>query len=93
MNDQIEKTMPSLRALAAKVARVHGAHNPRLEELSAIVAELADAVEADEVDDELLVRMRAASDGYAVPEWACNSYRTLFAELARLEGDVRRWRG
>lgn len=38
----------------------------------------------------LLERMRAAADDYAVPEWACNSYRALFSELAELEGDVLR---
>lgn len=39
---------------------------------------------------ELLGRMRAAAEGYAVPDWACNSYRTLFRELEGLEGDVLR---
>jgi regulator of cell morphogenesis and NO signaling len=39
---------------------------------------------------ELLDRMRTASEDYAVPEWACNSYRTLFRELERLETDVLR---
>lgn len=36
----------------------------------------------------LLARIRAASEDYALPEWACNSYRTLFAELRQLESDV-----
>lgn len=36
----------------------------------------------------LLERARAASDDYALPDWACNSYRTLFAELQQLERDV-----
>jgi regulator of cell morphogenesis and NO signaling len=36
----------------------------------------------------LLWRMRAAADDYRVPEWACRSYRTLFAELEKLEADV-----
>jgi len=36
----------------------------------------------------LLSRMRSATEDYRLPEWACNSYRTLFAELARLEADV-----
>jgi regulator of cell morphogenesis and NO signaling len=36
----------------------------------------------------LLERMRDACEAYALPEWACNSYRTLFAELSRLEDDV-----
>ena len=35
-------------------------------------------------------RVRARADDYAVPEWACNSYRALFSELAELEGDVLR---
>ena len=39
---------------------------------------------------ELLGRMRTAADEYAVPDWACNSYRTLFRELERLETDVLR---
>jgi regulator of cell morphogenesis and NO signaling len=38
----------------------------------------------------LLERMRDATESYAVPEWACGSYRTLFAELAKLEDDVLR---
>jgi regulator of cell morphogenesis and NO signaling len=37
---------------------------------------------------ELLGRLRDASDEFSLPEWACNSYRTLFAELERLELDI-----
>lgn len=36
----------------------------------------------------LLERMRAATEDYRLPDWACNSYRTLFAELRTLETDV-----
>lgn len=36
----------------------------------------------------LLGRIRAASEDYALPEWACNSYKTLFSELRQLESDV-----
>jgi regulator of cell morphogenesis and NO signaling len=36
----------------------------------------------------LLERIRAASDDFTLPDWACNSYRTLFAELTRLETDI-----
>lgn len=39
---------------------------------------------------ELLGRMRSATGEYGVPDWACNSYRTLFRELERLEADVLR---
>ncbi len=36
----------------------------------------------------LLERIRAAGEDFTLPPWACNSYRTLFAELRQLEGDV-----
>ncbi len=35
-----------------------------------------------------LERIRAAADDFALPDWACNSYRTLFAELSGLESDI-----
>lgn len=38
----------------------------------------------------LVGRMRRATEEYAVPDWACNSYRVLFGELERLETDVLR---
>lgn len=38
----------------------------------------------------LLAEMRDAAEDYRLPDWACTSYRTLFSELARLEGDVLR---
>jgi regulator of cell morphogenesis and NO signaling len=36
----------------------------------------------------LLARVRETTGDYAVPSWACTSYRTLFAELRRLEGTL-----
>ncbi len=36
----------------------------------------------------LLEQVRSATDDFELPEWACNSYRTLFSELEALEGDV-----
>ncbi len=38
----------------------------------------------------LLERMRGASEDFSIPEWACNSYRTLFTELEQLERDTLR---
>lgn len=35
-----------------------------------------------------LERVRDAAGGFAVPDWACTSYRTLFASLQRLEAEV-----
>jgi len=32
--------------------------------------------------------IRVASDDFALPDWACNSYRTLFSELQQMESDV-----
>lgn len=36
----------------------------------------------------ILERIRAAADDFTMPEWACNSYRTLFSELRQVEGDI-----
>lgn len=36
----------------------------------------------------LLERIRVSSDEFTLPDWACNSYRTLFSELGQLERDV-----
>jgi regulator of cell morphogenesis and NO signaling len=35
-----------------------------------------------------LERIRAAADDFSLPSWACNSYRTLFSELAVMEKDI-----
>jgi len=36
----------------------------------------------------ILERIRDAAEGFLIPEWACNSYRTLFRELEAVEGDL-----
>lgn len=36
----------------------------------------------------ILERLHGATGAYATPDWACNSYRTLFSELSQLEDDV-----
>ncbi|MFO0554645.1 MAG: iron-sulfur cluster repair di-iron protein [Polyangiaceae bacterium] len=36
----------------------------------------------------LLEELRAAADDYTLPDWACNSYKALFSELAALEKDI-----
>jgi regulator of cell morphogenesis and NO signaling len=38
----------------------------------------------------LLERIRTAAEDFQVPDWGCNTYRALFAELESLEGDVLR---
>jgi regulator of cell morphogenesis and NO signaling len=38
----------------------------------------------------LLERMRTTTGDFQLPEWACTSYRTLFAELEKLDADVLR---
>lgn len=37
---------------------------------------------------ELLARIRAATEDFTLPDWACGSYRALFSELADLERDT-----
>lgn len=50
--------------------------------------ELAAMVDEHLIVADLLARIRRATDDFALPDWACNSYRTLFAELRQLETDV-----
>lgn len=35
-----------------------------------------------------LTRIRDITSDFTLPDWACNSYRTLFAELEAMEGDI-----
>jgi regulator of cell morphogenesis and NO signaling len=37
---------------------------------------------------ELLATLREATDGYAPPDWACNTFRGLYQGLEELEGDM-----
>lgn len=39
---------------------------------------------------DLLAEMRALTDGFTTPEWGCNTYRVLMAELDALEADILR---
>ena len=39
---------------------------------------------------DLLAGMRALSEGFTTPEWGCNTYRVLMAELNALEADILR---
>lgn len=54
----------------------------------ALARELATMNDEHLAVGELLDGIRGATEDYAVPDWACGSYRRLFAELERLEGDV-----
>jgi regulator of cell morphogenesis and NO signaling len=38
----------------------------------------------------LLATIRQQTGDFAIPDWACNSYRALFAELEALEADILR---
>ncbi|AKU91158.1 DUF542 domain-containing protein [Vulgatibacter incomptus] len=55
----------------------------------AVVARELQAMQADHLEVAgLLERMRAAAEDFRLPDWACNSYRTLFAELEKIEADL-----
>ena len=38
----------------------------------------------------VLGHLRELTDGYAVPDWACNTYRVLMGELEKMELDILR---
>jgi regulator of cell morphogenesis and NO signaling len=53
-----------------------------------VARELDSMVDDHLVVAKLLERARAATDDFSVPEWGCNSYRTLFSELEQLESNI-----
>lgn len=61
-----------------------GAHPDR----ELVARELAAMVEDHLLVGSLLAQIREAADEFTFPEWACNSYRTLFAELENMETDI-----
>lgn len=94
---------PRLRELASAVEELTAVLLPHLDEeeqslFPMLVDPATDRREAlarlGQMEDEhhavaeLLARIRAAADDFAIPGWACNSYRTLFAELEQLERDI-----
>jgi regulator of cell morphogenesis and NO signaling len=44
-------------------------------------------MEHEEVGD-LLAKMRAVTDGYTLPDWACPSFKALYHRLVELERDL-----
>lgn len=57
---------------------------------SVIAAELSTMHSEHLAVGAILQRLRAAADDFRTPDWACNSYRTSFAELEALEADILR---
>ena len=57
----------------------------------AVIAHMLETMEEEHrlVGGQLAV-IRAASDDYALPQWACRTYRALLAELANIEADIKR---
>lgn len=97
---------PKLRALNSAVSALAEALIPHLDEeetrlFPAMMApggaanpELTAALAAMQSEHlavaDLLSTIRDASDNFTLPDWACNSYRTLFGELQTLEADIFR---
>lgn len=94
---------PKLRDLDEAVRALDEALVPHLDEeenalFPQLTASAPDRAAVDRLlgsmaDDHLAVAkileaIRAASDEFTLPDWACNSYRTLFAELKQMEGDI-----
>jgi len=94
---------PKLRSLASAVEELAATLVPHLDEEEQLLfpaltteqierALVADRLRIMEQEHralaDLLERVRAASDDFTMPDWACTSYRTLFSELAQLEADV-----
>jgi regulator of cell morphogenesis and NO signaling len=95
---------PKLRALAVAVERLVEALAPHLDHEEQVLfpslladtkpapeaaANLADMMAEHREVGAILDRIQEASDGFQVPDWACNSYRTLFSELRTMDADIR----
>jgi len=96
---------PRLRDLDVVVRELHDALLPHLDReedtlFPALMSKEPDPVlvqrelaemMADHLEvAELIERMRNATEDYRLPAHACNSYRTLFAELEKMESDILR---
>lgn len=95
---------PKLRALALAVEQLAAQLLPHLDDeervlFPALVAGKAGSLLTPLLDAmlvehhavaKLLEQIRAESLDFTLPDWACNSYRTLFSELSRLESDTFR---
>lgn len=90
---------PKLRALSEAVSELVDTLLPHLDdEEETLFPQLCDNTAAPELLDAmvdehrevaaLLERIRAASDDFAIPTWACGSYRALFRELEAVEQDT-----
>jgi len=76
LDEEEEVLFPLLVARTRSPEAVRGSIAQMLEEHLAVGA--------------LLARVRRLTDGFAIPEWACNTYRVLMAELEALEADIFR---
>ncbi|KAB2900069.1 MAG: iron-sulfur cluster repair di-iron protein [Kofleriaceae bacterium] len=94
-----------LLQLAGAVEELRGALDPHLDfeeqvlfpammqgraEASAIGRDLGIMKDEHLEVGQLLELMAELTDDFQAPEWACGSYRTLFAELRHLHGDILR---
>lgn len=94
---------PKLRELKAAVEELEATLVPHLEtearslapllatqpaDAAAVRQQLEGMVTEHRTVAALLGRIRAASDSFALPDWACRSYRALFSELEQLETRV-----
>lgn len=94
---------PKLRHLDKAVGELTDSLLPHLDEeeqdlFPLLTAREPDRAEATKLLDAMvsehltvakqLEQIRAASEDFRLPDWACNSYRTLFSELRQLESDV-----
>ena len=62
-----------------------GGDSPQPQALSPVIAELE---EEHRGTGDALRRIRELTDTYAVPEWACNTFRAFYDGLRELEADV-----
>ena len=98
-HDALRKELPRLESMAAKVARTHGLSAEHLARLEAIVSELSAELRSHMFKEERVLfpairtieegsahpGIRAITNSYVPPPWACETFRALYCGLSELE--------
>jgi len=96
----LREELPRLDFMTEKVSRVHGDKDDRLFQMREASTErkashcgsVANPIRQMEHEHDLvgnaLAILNESTDGYAPPEWACNTYRAMLDSLSQLERDM-----
>lgn len=89
MREEEDVVFPYIQELAREDRAGEAADGPAVRRESS--ADLLRAMEEDHAHaGESMARIRELTEGFTPPDWACNTYRALFAKLEEFEEDLHR---